>query len=93
MKEWHKKYNWFYEKWWKDNKDQIIPGFLENLTPEDKASKSEEEWVEWIKEKYRECVIDQCFWLENYTETHKGDLEESLKEGISKVCEMMWKDI
>ena len=43
MKEWYKEYDWFYEKWWKENKDEIIPEFLEKLTPEDKASHSEEE--------------------------------------------------
>lgn len=93
MKEWYKEYDWFYEKWWKTYKDQIIPGFLEHLTREEKASHSEEEWVEWIKEKYRECVIDQCFWLEHYRETHKEDWNKRFKECIPKFCEMVLKEL
>ena len=96
MKEWYKEYDWFYEKWWKENKDEIIPEFLEKLTPEDKASHSEEEWVEWIKEKYRECVIEQCFGLEHYRETHREEWEKEFQENKSKIGEMlythlMWK--
>ena len=90
MKEWYKEYDWFYEGWWKENKDEIIPEFLEKLTPEDKASHSEEEWVEWIKDKYREIVIEQCFGLEHYRETHKEEFQESLPKIYDMLAKVMW---
>ena len=93
MKEWHSKYNSFYDVWWEENKDQIIPFGLENLSPEVKASHTEEELIMSIKEMYREWVIDRYFWLKNYTETHKGDLDEHSKERINKFCEMVFKEL
>ena len=89
MKEWYKEYDWFYEKWWKENKDEIIPEFLEKLTSEDKTSHSEEEWVEWIKDKYREIVIDQGFRWKHY----KKEWDKEFQEIKPEICEMLYKHI
>ena len=91
MKEWHKKYNWFYERWWKENKDEMIPFGLEHLPPEVKASYSEEELIEGIKEMYRECIIDQCFCLKHYRETHKEEWDKEFQESLPRIYDMLAK--